>query len=65
MVFELPRPSIDITDDDFNTIYPQAIRVPSSKHWSPVAVAKAASEFLIDLLNHSTTNDVQENKALV
>jgi SAM-dependent methyltransferase len=48
MVFELLRLSIDITDEDFNKIYPQNIRVLSSKHWSPVAVAKAASEFLID-----------------
>jgi SAM-dependent methyltransferase len=48
MVFELLRLSIDITDEDFNRIYPHDIRVLSSKHWSPVAVAKAASEFLID-----------------
>jgi SAM-dependent methyltransferase len=48
MVFELLRLRIDITDDDFNTIYPENIRVLSSKHWSPVAVARAASEFLID-----------------
>jgi SAM-dependent methyltransferase len=48
MVFELLRLNIDITDEAFNRIYPQNIRVLSSKHWSPVAVAKAASEFLID-----------------
>ncbi len=48
MVFELLRLSIDVTDEDFNTIYPQNIRVLSAKHWSPVAVAKAASEFLMD-----------------
>jgi SAM-dependent methyltransferase len=48
MVFELLRLSIDITDEEFNKIYPQNIRVLSSKHWSPVTVAKAASEFLTD-----------------
>jgi hypothetical protein len=48
MVFELLRLSVDITDEDFNKIYPQNIRVLSSKHWSPVAVAKTASEFLSD-----------------
>jgi SAM-dependent methyltransferase len=48
MVFEFLRLSIDITDVDFNEIYPQNIRALSSKHWSPVGVAKAASEFLID-----------------
>src|SRR5690349_20850229 len=48
MVFELLRLSIDVTDEDFNAIYPQNIRVLSAKHWSPVAVAKTASEFLTD-----------------
>ena len=48
MVFELLRLCIDVTDEDFNTIYPQNISALSSRHWSPVAVAKTASEFLID-----------------
>jgi SAM-dependent methyltransferase len=47
MVFEFLRLSIDITDDDFNAIYPENIRLLARKHWTPVAVAKAASEFLV------------------
>lgn len=48
MVFELLRLSIDITDDDFNAIYPENIRLLARKHWTPVAVAKTASQFLVD-----------------
>lgn len=46
MVFEFIRLNIDITDEDFNAIYPQDISGLSSKHWTPVSVAKTASEFL-------------------
>lgn len=47
MIFELLRLSIDINDDDFNEIYPAHIRGLARKHWTPVAVAKTASEFLV------------------
>lgn len=47
MVFELLRLSIDVPDDDFNTIYPENIRSLARKHWTPVAVARTASEFLV------------------
>ncbi|MBT1698410.1 class I SAM-dependent methyltransferase [Fulvivirgaceae bacterium PWU4] len=47
MIFELLRLSIDITDEDFNEIYPEHIRALARKHWTPVAVAKTASEFLV------------------
>lgn len=47
MVFELLRLSIDVTDDDFNEIYPEHIRALARKHWTPVAVARTASEFLV------------------
>jgi len=48
MVFELLKLNIDITDDDFNAIYPEKIRILAKKHWTPVSVAKLASEFLVD-----------------
>jgi hypothetical protein len=48
MIFQFLRLSIDITDERFNSIYPESIKILSSRHWSPVAVAKAASEFLVD-----------------
>jgi SAM-dependent methyltransferase len=46
MIFEQLRSGIDITDEDFNSIYPKNIRLLGRKHWTPVAVAKTASEFL-------------------
>jgi SAM-dependent methyltransferase len=47
MVFELLRLNIHVTDEKFNTIYPTNIRRLSEKHWTPVSVAKSASEFLV------------------
>jgi SAM-dependent methyltransferase len=47
VIFELLRLSIDITDRDFDAIYPENIRRIASRHWSPVAVSKSASEFLV------------------
>ncbi|HEY9047111.1 MAG TPA: methyltransferase domain-containing protein [Ohtaekwangia sp.] len=46
MVFQLLRLSIDISDNEFNSIYPADIELLAQKHWTPVQVAKAASEFL-------------------
>jgi hypothetical protein len=48
MVFEFLRLRIDISDESFNMIYPSGVRDLSSMHWSPVSVAKTASEFLVD-----------------
>lgn len=48
MIFELLKLNIDVTDDDFNAIYPEKIRILSKKHWTPVSVAKLASDFLVD-----------------
>src|SRR5690349_9097877 len=47
MIFELLRLSIDITDEQFDAIYPGNIRPLANKHWTPVAVAKTASGFLV------------------
>lgn len=47
MIFDLLHLNIDITDEDFNEIYPEHIRALARKHWTPVAVAKTASEFLV------------------
>lgn len=37
-----------IEDDEFNAIYPEEIRKLSSKHWTPVEVAKTAAKFLVN-----------------
>lgn len=47
MVFEFLRLSIEVTDADFNAIYPEKIQTLSKRHWTPVRVAKTASEFLV------------------
>src|SRR5690349_15460565 len=36
----------EITDKEFDSIYPTEIRRLTNKHWTPVSVAKTASEFL-------------------
>lgn len=48
MVFELLKLNIDVTEDDFNSIYPEKIRILARQHWTSVSVAKLASEFLVD-----------------
>lgn len=47
MVFEFLKLNISITDDDFDAIYPEKIRMLGRKHWSSVSASKLASEFLV------------------
>lgn len=47
MVFELLKLNINITDADFDAIYPEKIRLLARKHWSSVSASKLASEFLV------------------
>lgn len=37
----------DVTDDHFNAIYPKRIRLLAEKHFTPISVAKTATEFLV------------------
>jgi hypothetical protein len=46
MIFEYLKLNIAIEDDVFNAIYPEPIRKLAKRHWTPVEVAKQASEFL-------------------
>jgi SAM-dependent methyltransferase len=48
MVFEFLRLNIDVTDDYFNSIYPEEISSLARKHWTSVTIAKAASEYLVE-----------------
>jgi cyclopropane fatty-acyl-phospholipid synthase-like methyltransferase len=48
MIFEQLKLNKEVTDQDFNAIYPQKIRLLARKHWTPVAVAKVASDFLVE-----------------
>ncbi len=48
MIFEYLKLSINIDDDEFNSIYPETIRTLAKRHWTPVDIAKRASAFLVD-----------------
>jgi len=48
MIFELLRLNRGVTDSDFISIYPEAIKHLDRKHWTPVSIAKVASEFLVE-----------------
>ena len=42
----LPGRALD-TDDDFDAVYPEWVRGHSQRHWTPVEVARLASELLV------------------
>ena len=46
MIFEYLKLNITVKDEDFNSIYPEAIRILAKTHWTPVIVAKEAAKFL-------------------
>jgi cyclopropane fatty-acyl-phospholipid synthase-like methyltransferase len=48
MIFERLKLKGDIREDDFNKIYPRQIRIPAKRHWTPVSVARLATEFLAE-----------------
>ncbi|WP_165835401.1 hypothetical protein [Chryseobacterium viscerum] len=38
--------SIDFKDSIFNELYPNHIKELASRHWTPIAVARLAAEYL-------------------
>jgi hypothetical protein len=48
MIFQNLKQNIIVDDEEFNSIYPDDIRALSAKHWTPVAVAKIASAYLVN-----------------
>jgi len=51
MIFKNLQLHIDIEDPLFNTLYPWRIKKLSERHWTPVAVAKLAADYLVDKPN--------------
>src|SRR5688572_12578412 len=51
MIFKSLRLNINIEDSEFNTLYPDEIKELSKRYWTPVEVARAAAEFLVDKPN--------------
>ncbi|MNU25450.1 arsenite S-adenosylmethyltransferase [compost metagenome] len=48
MIFKQLRQNIDVKDAVFNEIYPPNIQAVAEKHWTPIAVAKMAAEYLAE-----------------
>jgi SAM-dependent methyltransferase len=48
MIFELLKLNMEVTDEEFDSIYSERIRKLASRHWTPVSVARQASEFLAE-----------------
>jgi len=48
MIFEYLKLNINVKDEEFNVIYPEHIRKLAKRHWTPIAVAKIAAQFLVD-----------------
>jgi Methyltransferase domain len=51
MIFENLKLGLEVTDAEFDEIYPQQIRPLSKRHFTPVAVAKMAAAYLADTPN--------------
>jgi len=48
MIFEYLKLNFNVKDDEFNVIYPERIRKLAKRHWTPIAIAKIAAQFLAD-----------------
>lgn len=48
MVFDLLKLNIAVSDDEFNSIYPENISALAAKNWTPMSIAKSAAEFLAE-----------------
>jgi hypothetical protein len=51
MIFKSLKKNIDIEDSAFNMLYSTRIRRLSERHWTPVAIAKIAADYLVDKPN--------------
>lgn len=48
MIFKFLKLKIAVEDTTFNQLYPTRIKRLAARHWTPVAVAKFAAEYLVD-----------------
>lgn len=48
MIFKKLASNIDVDDNTFNKLYPYRIKELSARHWTPVAVAKMAADYLVE-----------------
>ncbi|TDQ72230.1 methyltransferase domain-containing protein [Sphingobacterium yanglingense] len=52
MIFKTLRANIAVADSTFDELYPLHIRELADRHWTPVAVAKLAAEYLVQEPNN-------------
>ncbi|MCJ7935924.1 MAG: class I SAM-dependent methyltransferase [Chryseobacterium sp.] len=48
MIFKNLKSNIEVKDSTFNELYPNHIKELASRHWTPIAVAKMAAEYLAE-----------------
>lgn len=48
MIFKKLKLNIDVKDSEFNELYPIQIKELADRHWTPVAIAKMAAEYLVE-----------------
>ena len=46
MMFECMKLNMVVKDEEFNAIYPERIGKLANRHFTPIAIAKQAAEFL-------------------
>jgi SAM-dependent methyltransferase len=51
MIFEYLKAGIEVTDIEFDKIYPEDFQKLSKRHFTPLAIAKMAAEYLISAPN--------------
>jgi SAM-dependent methyltransferase len=51
MIFEYIKADIDVTDDEFDSIYPDDIKPLSKRHFTPIKVAIMSAKYLVDAPN--------------
>lgn len=51
MIFKALKKNIEIEDSVFNTLYSTRIRRLAERHWTPVAIARIAADYLVDKPN--------------
>jgi SAM-dependent methyltransferase len=51
MIFEYIKAGLEVTDDEFDDIYPWEIQNLSKRHFTPIKIAKMAAEYLVETPN--------------
>jgi SAM-dependent methyltransferase len=51
MIFEYIKAGLEVTDDEFDDIYPYEIQNLSKRHFTPIKIAKMAADYLVETPN--------------